>query len=175
MSKVITFSRVFPAYHPRKGEDTYFVEQIWNGLGIKFPSSDLVIELENINTTELGVVKLYKFINSIETTKENGLKYHTIRAGNRWKVGNKFSPRIWSGKPYNSKQIIIAPDIEIKRIWSFECDKGGLFYINKDWIDVTSSDITKNDGLNADDFLNWFPINKPFKGQIICWNENINY
>jgi hypothetical protein len=29
MAKVITFSRFFPAYHPRKGEPTYFVEKIW--------------------------------------------------------------------------------------------------------------------------------------------------
>ena len=31
-SKVITFSRYFPAYQTRKGEPTYFVEQIQNSL-----------------------------------------------------------------------------------------------------------------------------------------------
>lgn len=32
MSKVITFSRTFPAYHPRKGEPTYFVEKFWTSI-----------------------------------------------------------------------------------------------------------------------------------------------
>ena len=175
MSRVITFSRFFPATHPRKGESTYFVEQIWNSLGIKFPHSDLVIELENINTTNLGVAKLYSFINSIETNKVKGFKYHTIRTGNRWKVGDKFSPRVWSGKPYASKQIIISPDIEIKKTWDFECISDGRFFLNGKQIDGTSSDIPQNDGLSSDDFLSWFPVNKLFKGQILCWNENIKY
>ena len=30
MSRVMTFSRVFPSYHPRKGDPTYFVEAILN-------------------------------------------------------------------------------------------------------------------------------------------------
>jgi len=25
------------------------------------------------------------------------------------------------------------------------------------------------------DLLNWFPNNKDFEGEIICWNENIEY
>ena len=29
---VITYSRFFPTYHPRKGEPTFFVEKIWKGL-----------------------------------------------------------------------------------------------------------------------------------------------
>lgn len=32
MSKVITFSRVFPAYHPKKGQPTYFIEKIYAGI-----------------------------------------------------------------------------------------------------------------------------------------------
>lgn len=51
-----------------------------------------------------------KFINGFS-------KEHTIRKGKRWKVGDKFSPRIWSGKPYKSKQIILAPDTEIKQVF----------------------------------------------------------
>jgi hypothetical protein len=27
--KPILFSRFFPAYHPKKGQPTYFVEKIW--------------------------------------------------------------------------------------------------------------------------------------------------
>ena len=38
MARIITFSRTFPAYHPKAGEPTYFVEMILNDLGIDFRS-----------------------------------------------------------------------------------------------------------------------------------------
>lgn len=41
------------------------------------------------------------------------VKYHTIRAGNRFKKGDYFSPRIWTDKPYASKQYQFHPDILI--------------------------------------------------------------
>src|SRR6188768_2992687 len=108
MSKVLTFSRVFPSYHPRKGKPTYFVEQIQNSLC----SMNLPIYGGEEDCPMW-------FLNSL--TKENvGYKHHTIRGGNRFKAGDWFSPRVWSGKPYNSKQIIIAPDIQVKKVWDFE-------------------------------------------------------
>lgn len=173
MSRVMIISRFFPSYHPRKGEPTYFVEKIWKGfmdetMGLPKPFHNYVD-----NYTKL--LNAIKPIDLMAKYWEVEPKYHTIRAGNRWKVGDKFSPRVWSGKPYASKQITIAPDIEIKKIFEFECKADGTFYINNKWIDVTSSDIPENDGLSSDNFLNWFPENKPFSGQIICWNENINY
>jgi len=159
MSRVLTFSRNFPAYHPKKGQQTFFVEKITKNLhkqGLK--PWDIPDEIFN--------TEMYNIVEG---------KGHTIRAGHRWKAGDKFSPRVWSGKPYQSKQIIIAPDIEVKKVWNFECKSDGLFYINGKWVDVTSSDIPKNDGLSDDDFLSWFPVNKPLDGQIICWDETIEY
>jgi hypothetical protein len=156
MSKVITFSRKFPAYHPRKGEPTYFVEKITKW---RLSCGERPVDI-NCDFNE----EMYYICEP---------KYHTIRAGHRWKVGDKFSPRVWSGKPYYSPQITIAPDIEIKNIWNFKCDEEGLFYINEKWIDVTSTDIPNNDGLSSDDFLSWF--NKPFNGQVICWSDSIHY
>lgn len=178
MSKVIIFSTKFPSYHPKVGQSTYFLEKIWHGLNWSPPS------LSNWSPLSLS---------------NFGFKYTTIRAGNRWKVGDKFSPRIWgndinhkSGRkgPYHSKQIIIAPDIEIKKVWAFEikCDeRGEKFYINKTLVSESDNymlqwfnsglitEIAKNDGLELVDFLAWFKYPKPFKGQIICWDENINY
>jgi len=136
MSKVITFSRVFPKYHPKAGQPTYFVEKI-----------------------------LAK------------AKVHTIRNGNRWKVGDKFSPRIWSDKPYKSKQIIFSTDIEIKKVFSFSKDLiSEHFYLNG--IETHPDDlmeIAKNDGLELSDLLLWFQYPKPFNGQIICWSEDVSY
>ena len=167
--RVITFSRQFPANHPKKGQPTFFVEKIWKSLY----SQDLFY---NMSSYEGAYNEKFpcKF-----TPEENIHNYkpknHTIRVGNRWKEGQQFSPRVWSGKPYQSKQITFAPDIEIKKIWKFECKEDGTFYLNNIWIDFTSSSIPTNDGLTPDELLDWFPKNKPFIGQVICWNESINY
>jgi len=177
MSRVITFSRVFPSYHPRKGEQTFFVEKILNSVYKPKSIHDIPIEVQNIINT------------MVLLDKEE--KYHTIRAGNRWKVGDKFSPRIWSGKPYQSKQIIIAPDIEIKKIWDYEVKiiNSGIEQWVLNGTQVSESNeymqhwfnafliekIANNDGLALNDFLNWFKHPKPFTGQIICWNETIEY
>lgn len=173
MSRVITFSQTFPAYHPKAGQPTYFVEQIWNGLiSMELMGYDTRLDLPT------------SFLNSL--SKEDHLyKFHTIRLGNRWKVGDKFSPRIWSGKPYRSKQITIAPDIEVKKVWDFKIEK----YHDGYWIDFGAyklppfidfentglSLLAMNDGLSVEDLLLWFKYPKPLEGQIICWNENIYY
>ena len=170
MPKVITFSRVFPAYHPRKGEPTYFVEKILSSLNIA--PADFSDEVNHI-------IDAFEYFNGTYDPK-----HHTIRAGNRWKVGDKFSPRVWSGKPYNSKQIIIAPDIEIVKVWDIEIkvkpknDLSGFadILINGNKIDAEFlKQVAANDGLTLGDLLRWFQYPKPFKGQIICWNPNVKY
>ena len=163
MSKVLTFSRTFPAYHPKAGQPTYFVEKIAKGLHRQgYPAWDIS---DNIFSTEMYYICEPKF--------------HTIRSGNRWKVGDKFSPRVWSGVPYKSKQITIAPDIEVKKVWNFNIKKDltqSVILING-WI-LSNKElnlVAKNDGLLGSELLEWFQYPKPFSGQIICWNENINY
>lgn len=163
MARVITFSRHYQTNHPLKGEHTFFVEQIWNSLReLKLP----VPKNKDVPSD---------FLWSILPLSNYGEKHHTIRKGYRWKVGDKFSPRVWSGKPYASKQIIIAPDIEIKKIWDFSRDLiSDKYYLNGHEIDAGNLElIAKNDGLSVEDFKAW--INKPFLGQILCWNESINY
>lgn len=168
MAKVITFSRAFPIGHPRAKQPTYFVEKVFNsflmcGYSI-MPKSMPLAFLESLSKEEFHA------------------KHHTIRAGNRFKVGDKFSPRVWSGQPYRSPQITIAPDIEIKKIWDFEI-KNFSFYLNgKSFYVQHSSEfhthlelLAKNDGLSVQDLFAWFKIPCEFKGQIICWNQNVNY
>lgn len=155
MSKVITFSRVFPSYHPKAGQPTYFVEAI-------------ALSLTGIGET--------LFDDYHEMTVKLNPKHHTIRAGHRWKVGDKFCPRVWSGKPYRSPQRTIGPDIEIKMIQDIEVDGDGCIWIISDKDSEDSSvleTLAKNDGLTLPDLQAWF--NKPFTGQIICWNENVEY
>ncbi len=173
MSRVIMFSRFFPAYHPRKGEPTCFVEKIYNGLEIDFHDRSWVGLLNDLNNGIMPI--LAEFVFGGIDYKETGTKGHTIRIGNRWKAGDKFSPRVWSGKPYRSKQIIIAPDIEVKKTFDFSITKKNGYMINGNGYNTISTIgiVAGNDGLATDDFELWFA--KEFSGQIICWNNNINY
>ena len=161
MSKVITFSRYFPKSHPRAGGQTFFVEKLWTSfvqLGYKIPYKKR-FSLE--------------FLSSLCNDRFKA-KPHTIRAGNRFKAGEYFSPRVWSGNPYCSKQITICEDVLIKKVYEIEILKTHEILINGVWFASFGSknceEIANNDGLNMKDFTNWF--NKiPFKGQVICWGE----
>ena len=187
MSKVITFSRTFPAYHPKAGQLTHFVNKIINGL------TEMNFNFDDGNFPAWNE----DFCNNLNFATTN-TKFHTIRSGNRWKVGDKFSPRVWgtdinpvSGRsgPYHSKQIIIAPDIEIKKVWDIEFridpflpPEEAVLLLKVDGHYMTPEIyipmMAKNDGLTLDEFINWFtpkPEMVNFSGQIICWNENINY
>lgn len=122
MSKVITFSRFFPAYHPKAGQPTYFVEKIWQSLG--GPTHDHAMAFaERPGDYTSSIAWGYRMV--------DGIKHHTIRAGHRWKEGDWFSPRVWSGKPYRSKMIQFAPDIQVKKVWDFDISgHDGKFFID---------------------------------------------
>lgn len=164
MAKVITFSRFFPKGHISQGEPTGFVEKFWKGLqevGYSEPwyFFDEVADLANVIS---GASYTYA-----------PPKRHTIRAGKRFKHGEYFSPRVWSGKPYDSKQIIIAPDIKIERLYDIvfvQKDEflsiGGATFHPFGYREMIER-LAANDGLTVPQFLSWFK--KPFEGQIICW------
>lgn len=190
MAKVITFSRTFPAYHPKAGQPTYFVEKIWKSLGFSIEKhshkNDIYPKLEGFEIIHKNKIEVYYqtcdlLYHTIGTNHPSIIsKHHTIRAGSRWKAGDYFSPRVWSGKPYNSKQIIIAPDIEIKKVWDFDMDLNGIYSINGKYISEQDEyNLATNDGLSEANFQFWFMPNmnkpKPFSGQIICWNDNVEY
>lgn len=180
MSRVLTFSHVFPQSHPRAGEKTNFPEKIWKWYFNAHNGDvrDLNWYLEQYDN-HFGV-------DAIENVQGFAPKLHTIRSGRRWKVGDFFSPRIWSGKPYASKQIIIAPDIEIKNVYDFSIATDGdyacyyfdseIFFEHNDQFITQYAALeflAKNDGLSVADFLSWFNYPKPFDGQIICWETDI--
>lgn len=178
MSKVRTFSRYFPKGHSRQGEKTFFVEKIWHGL-----------KLEDNTYPDLLPDARDSYIMMQE--KDLWAKLHTIRAGKHFKVGDWFSPRVWLDKPYVSKQIAIAPDLQIKQIWDYEvkCPSKGVeqWFLNgtmvsesneymQQWFNANLiKEIAKNDGLELADFLSWFKHPSNFSGQILCWSENVEY
>ena len=183
MAKVIIFSRKFPAYHPKVGKQTFFVEQFLKQRGVNYSCDNYIQKLCGLNTVNMAKGKLsFEDIESfaLSLQKKDDEKSHTIRGGNRFKTGEIFSPRCWFGKPYNTPKIIFWDDTEVKKTWKFEADKEGVFSLNGKYVDATSSlwngtTIAENDGLSSDDFLDWFPVGKELDGQIICWNEDIKY
>jgi hypothetical protein len=182
MSRILTFSRTYPSYHPKKDFHTYFVEKIHYNIWSTVPDKwmDAQSMIYDLNK-HLPYNMVHDFVESLEMELDfnDKSKGHTIRAGHRWKAGDWFSPRVWSGKPYNSKMIQFAPDIQVKKVWDFDISgHDGKFFIEKSpftILGVFVNEIANNDGLTPEDFKAWFKHPKPFEGQIICWNENINY
>src|SRR5688572_20544540 len=133
MARVLTFSRKYPAYHHKAGEPTFFVEKIHQWL---WDMHDLPYYSLNEMLWELNRKSGIDIDNFIETEISDtedifSHKSHTIRLGNRWRVGDMFSPRVWSGKPYLSKMITIAPDVEVKKVFDFCIDPfGGEYRMN---------------------------------------------
>ena len=183
MARVITFSRAYPAGHPKQGRPTNFVEKIvqyksW------FDFRTWILE----NNKKVDGDILLDFIAKIDPD-DFAPKIHTIRSVNkktgegRWKVGDKASLRVWSDKPYSSKQIIIAPEVEISRVIPIEILEHGIkIYseFNKCWVSIGSfndfgsmvPELAKNDGLDVKDFESWFKLKElPFKGDIIFFTD----
>jgi hypothetical protein len=178
--KVLTFSRHFPTGHPKAGQPTYFIEQILN---VTLPRGENgIINRDNINPAILPLINDFILLDGATR------KHHTIRAGSRFKPGDMASLRVWSDKPYRSKQIEFA-QVEVKKVWPFNIHVvgDGLIWqipgIGSGAFDTQSNGlkiISENDGLEVRDFLDWFVIHpkakdKVFAGQIICWSDAIEY
>lgn len=179
MSRVLTFSRQFPAHHVRKGEPTFFPELIVKGLGL----SDQYISDQKFDW-------MNDFVMSLDEPK-----LQTIRSGSKWKAGDKARPCTWllpGGRfTKGNKLIQFAPEIEIKRVYDFEITKN-RFGVEEQWLihvdyrsyfqgieneqwDEALTNLAKNDGLTVEDFKSWFKWPTPFKGQIISWSSEIQY
>lgn len=177
--RVITFSTKFQSKHPRKGEPTYFVEAILTQLGIDYTNHDYFLLLKELNN-KFTDDQLYLFFQELSENIQP--KSHTIRASHRFKEGDFFSPRVWSGKPFATPQIIFAPPVEIKKIYTISIYRGNDVKIRRglstyfcSYMSPGFDTLCKNDGLSVIDLYDWFKMPCRFDGKIICWNENINY
>lgn len=160
--KEIMFSRVFPAHHPRKGEPTYFVEQM----------------LKQLITDNKATTQDLKgpFVDCYVLDKV-GYKGHTIRKGHNFKAGDYFKPKVWTDKPYASVKYQFAPPVLVEKTFDFVIKTGSIFINNVHFAHY--GDVCRNDGLHPVDFRAWFHLdsylNQDFDGQIICWNVAIQY
>lgn len=148
---VITLSERFPATHPRHGQPTQFVDKFKNAR----------YDATNVNSHyDVGMPNV-------------GIKLHTIRSNYKlWakrfaKINTGqacLSVRVWSGKPYASKQIEIArltkdDGIGLQALEFLEFDpafKDGIWISGKTYNQSMKQEIAKNDGLTFDDWNAWF-------------------
>lgn len=180
--KILTFSRQFPKGHPKAGKPTYFVEKILLGL---YESKQISVSkcVELARGAGLNENHPMYYIDTLRGYDCSFLKHHTIRAGNRFKPGDMVSLRVWSDKPYRSKQIEFA-QVEVKKTWKVEINvqqTSPVILINSKLLTYDCGRIlAENDGLTIADFISWFNIHPKkkqhvFTGQIISWSSQISY
>ena len=159
--KDIKFSTVFPSYHPRKGEPTHFVEKIWTAID----ESQRRVFTEAYFNDELDALSESYF------SKDWAPKRTTIRAGHRWKKGDFFVPKIWTGIPYRSKPIAICEPLKVLDVEDFTISMNGIYWLNDDILTLKELEhIALVDGFDeVDDFELWFNVKKgqTFDGQRI--------
>lgn len=165
----MTFATKFLKGHPREGQRTDFIEKIWASL------VDQQIALPEFWEGWYELNANYDFDGNNFSNTTIGPKHHTVRAGKRYKAGMKISPRFWSGKPYASKQIILAPDMEIKKVYDFEIKDEQILVNGRKLGSLQTVDLALNDGLHMRDFFDWFKWPTPFSGQILIWSDGITY
>lgn len=164
--KVITFSTRYPGTIER----TEFPEKIWRN----FPREQVTEFYQKLDP-ELRRwffdFPEYVFADS----REQLVKGTTIRAGRHWKVGDKFSPRIWTGKPYNSKQLAFWPELTVLKVQIFERNAYGNFFLEGRFLgDYQVEKVAEHDGLTYEKFAQWF--SKEFSGQRITFGQTaLNY
>lgn len=157
---VITLSQHFPATHSRKGQPTFFKQQLLNALNMGKKGSGQ-----------------YAVPHSGSADDRLGRKLHTIRANYPlWK--ERFdqiargeaclSIRQWTGKPYASKQVEIArltieDGIGLQRIKYGETQTSLRIY--KNWYVpqadgmlrmLNEREVANHDGLSEQDWVEWF-------------------
>lgn len=180
--------------HPKEGENTMFVEKVLNCLGINYTNNFYFETLVGLNKSKLenGILTeddLLRFQASLYPFCED-CKGHTIREKNHFNAGDFVKLAVWSDVPntkngrvgaYHSPQIIIAPDVEVKKVWEFEISGLTVLINNTPINSIKTREIANNDGLDMIEFRDWFcdspdfKKGKVFQGQIICWNDSINY
>jgi hypothetical protein len=72
----------------------------------------------------------------------------------------------------------LCPDVQIVKNWDIDIYETNEVFINGDFYCSYGSQkfekLANNDGLSETAFISWFNV-LPFSGQIICWNENVEY
>lgn len=173
---VLFVSRRFPAYHPRKGEDTGFEDRIIQNF---HPRPEVFLngkwtrdyKIVNIHTQEEFMPPSPKLHTIREKYDTWAKRAEEINAGKA-----VLSLRYWSGSPYNSKKDD-SKHVEFMQLTKIHVDKihinfnGGEASVGFTSIDLDT--LAKNDGLSEQDLRAWFKADKNpvFEGCIIHFTD----
>lgn len=164
MSRIITFSRTYPAYHSMKGCPTNFIEKF--------------IAEEKLHTVRVGRRwKAGEFFSprvwgtSVNPKSGRSGPYHSqcIKIGPDILITHTYDLLL-----YKHAQYVGGSDLA-SRIW-FSSERG-----NQMLYDDNLTLIAKNDGLTLENFKDWIltPIikgkNDVVPAQIICWSKEVDY
>lgn len=125
-------------------------------------------------------MNVFLFQNRFEAPCLAGSKVHTIRGHRkdgkrRAKVGETVSLRVWTGKPYRSKQREFAQAV-VEEVFPVSVEWNGMrfgthFYWDKVWL-LKLDEVAIKDGFKDwPEMLNWFDANNgvPFCGVMVKW------
>lgn len=112
------------------------------------------------------------------STKEYGVKLHSIRAGKRWKAGDTihmaYGVRTSQYEQFNKGIDALSKCVSVQEIYMTWNGKNLQMtvddkYLMQHWIEL----LIKNDGLTREQFISWFfPDGEGyFLGQIIHWTK----
>jgi hypothetical protein len=159
MKVVLTVSKTFFPKHPKAGQETHFADKIKYAVWME-------------NQAEICKEKGYDFDCRTCTDACRDLdltpKIHTCRANyGYWEkkiarlkeAGGVLSVRQWSDKPYRSPQETIidipAEIVGVQKLRLVLCNDKSLL-TSVDGKSLLTSIVAKNDGLWAQDYIDWF-------------------
>lgn len=162
---VLMLSQAFLMGHSKAGKPNYFVQQLTNALR---GYSEHEIQLPDGSSIIVRGKKLHTIRENYEYWKEKTAK---INAGEM-----ELSIRVWSGKPYKSQQVEVArlSHVSIQLVemsYSVE-DSQPIVYVDNVLKPNIAEEMAKNDGLQLEDWTEWFfKKTNTFRGVILHFTD----
>ena len=103
-----------------------------------------------------------------------GTKTQTIRCKARCKVGDKLSLRMWTGKPYRSKQETLK-EVVCTGVYIVSVELFGYQVNGGEYDSVSPDEFAQADGFkDFGEMALWFGITHglPFSGELITWRKD---
>lgn len=162
---VLMLSQAFLMGHSKAGKPNYFVQQLSNALCDS--SEGKVLLSDDLSTVAIG--------KKLHTIREN-YDYWKAKAGKINAGEMELSIRVWSGKPYKSQQVEVArlSHVSIQLVemsYSIE-DAQPIVYVDNVLKPNIAEKMAKNDGLQLEDWVEWFfKKTNTFRGVILHFTD----
>lgn len=158
-------SQAFLMGHSKVGKPNYFVEQLSNAL---YEHSEYKVQLSDSESVVVRGKKLHTIRENYEYWKEKADK---INAGEM-----ELSIRVWSGKPYRSTQVEVARlshvGVQLVEMGCSTEDAQPIVYVDNVLKPNAAAEMAKNDGLQLEDWIEWFfKKTNTFRGVILHFTD----